>query len=161
MDANSMEQPQAEKTVMAARIIWAGISCGVLVMGALGVALFQGILPKPPMGQVHLPKGMLRIAAYGLAVAAIPASALIKKLVLRSLGTASNTASAVAGGVAVLCTVSEGPALLGLVLLFLGGEFGDFCVLWLVSAVLLAYNFPFREQWLSALRREKTPPAIG
>jgi len=160
MEAAETQLARADKTVLAARIVWMGISGAVVVMGVLGAALQQGVLPKPA-APAQLPLGVLKGVAYALSVAAIPASALIKKMVLRSLPAAQNAASAVAAGVVVLCSVSEIPALLGVVLLFLGAGFGDFCAMWLVSAVLLAYNFPFREQWLAALRREKTPPAIG
>ncbi|HOX21922.1 MAG TPA: hypothetical protein PLL10_00545 [Elusimicrobiales bacterium] len=161
MELENERQGAQEKSLVAARIIWAGIAGGVVIMGLLGLAVLRGILPGIKLAVMPLPPQVLRLSIYALSAIILLSAEAVKRLVSRSASGERQLLQSMNISLVLSCAAAEAPALLGLLQLFVGGGGVDFYVLWAVSLAFLARNFPYREQWLSALRREKTPPAVG
>jgi hypothetical protein len=110
---------------------------------------------KPFLGFARIENALvLRYAFYAAAIAIVIASRVLNSLILRRSGPdePKTVVQQLNLAAIVSMTLSEGPALMGLILFFVGGFFRDFYMLLIVSLFLEFMYFPRLRGWQEVLK---------
>lgn len=134
----------------------------VFVVGAMAASLIVYAILVEALGRTGVitrtssASELLRLVFYAVAVSMVFISHVLKAFMLRNFRAAgAEEALARLTSVSVITgAVSETPAVLGLVLFFIGAYYTDFYFMLIISAYLLARHYPRYSTWEQFVRRQ-------
>jgi hypothetical protein len=109
------------------------------------------------VGMSTQPPEIVRWILYGVALSMVFACNLVRPFMLRGVrpapeGTVDEMVARLTTAHVVTAALAETPAVVGLVLYFIGGQSADFYILAVVSLYLLMRHFPRLGQWMARVQ---------